>query len=98
MPAPAAATPLADRIRPTVPTRVRVVSRSGTYVTFAWRASTDNVGVTRYLVFRSGRSKPVASTTSPRVRIRTAYRAKYYVRAVDVAGNRSGVSVRVSGR
>jgi hypothetical protein len=98
VPAPAAATPVADTIRPTVPAHVRVVSRSGSYVTLAWRASTDNVGVARYLVFRSGRAKAVASTTSPRIRILAAYRATYYVRAVDAAGNRSGISARVRGR
>ena len=72
--------------------------RSGSYVTFAWTRSTDNVRVVRYLVYRVGRSTPVARTTSTSIRISTVRGAYYYVRAVDAAGNGSRVSNRVRGR
>jgi chitin-binding protein len=74
------------------------VARRRAYVTFDWSASTDNVGVTRYLVYRVGRSTPVATTRVSKIRIRTVRGASYYVRAVDAAGNRSWSSAKVRGR
>jgi outer membrane biosynthesis protein TonB len=88
----------ADRIRPTTPARFHVVRRSGAYVTFAWRAATDNVKVVKYLVFRYGFTTPVARTTSTSIRISTRAGARYFVRAVDAAGNRSYASAIVRGR
>jgi len=67
-------------------------------VTFAWRRSTDNVHVTRYYLYRAGRSRPVTSTTRNSIRIRAVRGAYYYIRAVDAAGNHSAVSVRLRGR
>ena len=92
------ATTTADTARPSTPRLFHRVSRSGHYVTFAWKASTDNVRVVRYYIYKVGRATPVARTTSTRIRIHTAYGARYYVRAVDAAGNRSLVSARVRGR
>jgi chitodextrinase len=97
-PAAVAATTTRDTARPTAPRSLRRVSRSGSYVTFAWAAASDNVRVTRYYVYKVGRSTPVASTTATRIRIYTVARASYYVRAADAAGNRSYMSVRVRGR
>jgi chitodextrinase len=92
------ATTTADTVRPSALRHLHRVKRSGHYVTFAWMASTDNVRVVRYIVYRVGRATPVARTTSTRIRIHTTYGARYYVRAVDAAGNRSPVSARVRGR
>jgi chitodextrinase len=88
----------ADTVAPTRPRYFHRVARSGRYVTFDWAPSSDNVRVVKYLVYRVGRSKPVASTTNSRIRIVTVSGAYYYARAVDAAGNRSTASARSKGR
>ncbi|MDP2350259.1 MAG: hypothetical protein Q8M74_03780, partial [Chloroflexota bacterium] len=97
-PAIVTVTTKADTIRPSTPARFRRAARSGKYVTFAWSASSDNVRVVRYDVYRYGRSTPVARTTGTKIRIYTVYGARYYVHAVDAAGNRSSRSAIVRGR
>ena len=92
------ATTTADTVRPSSPRSFRRVSRSGRYVTFAWRAATDNVRVVRYKIFRVGRATAVASTGSTRIRIPAARGARYYVRAIDAARNRSAPSATIRGR
>jgi hypothetical protein len=89
---------LPDIAAPTRPRDFRKVGRSGARVTFDWGPSTDNVGVVRYALYRVGRSSPVKTTTVSRIRFRTMRDARYYVRAVDAAGNRSEASARVRGR
>ena len=91
-------TTTADTTPPGRPSRFHVSRRAGSYVTFAWRRSTDNVHVTRYYLYRAGRSRPVTSTTRNSIRIRAVRGAYYYIRAVDAAGNHSAVSVRLRGR
>ena len=91
-------TTLTDTARPSTPRNFHKVARRGAYVTFDWSASTDNVGVTRYYVYRAGRSRPVATTRVSRIRIYTVRGASYYVRAVDAAGNRSSRSAMAIGR
>ena len=54
--------------------------------------------VVKYLVFRYGSTTPVAHTTSTSIRISTRAGARYFVRAVDAAGNRSYASAIVRGR
>jgi chitodextrinase len=88
----------ADTVAPTRPRNFHRVSHSGRHVRFDWAASRDNVRVVKYLVYRVGRSKPVASTTRSEIRIVTRRGAKYYVRAVDGAGLRSSASRKVRGR
>jgi chitodextrinase len=88
----------ADKVAPSKPRSFHRVSRSGRHVTFDWSPSSDNVRVVKYLVFRVGRSTPVASTTLSRIRIITRRGAYYYVKAVDAAGNRSIASAKVRGR
>jgi chitodextrinase len=88
----------ADKVAPTKPRNFHRESRSGRRVTFDWRASSDNVRVVKYLVFRVGRSTPIASTTRSRIRITTRRGAYYFVKAVDAAGNRSVASAKVRGR
>jgi len=91
-------TTLADTQRPSRPARFHKVARSGGYVTFDWSPSVDNVGVAKYYVFRVGRASPVRAVKVSRIRLWTARGAKYYVRAVDAAGNRSAASATAVGR
>ncbi|HYO42814.1 MAG TPA: hypothetical protein VES19_06395 [Candidatus Limnocylindrales bacterium] len=89
---------LADTIRPTVPGRFRRIARAGAYVTFDWTASTDNVKVAKYAIYKVGRSTPIAVSKVSKIRIRTVRGAYYYARAIDSSGNRSWVSAKVRGR
>ena len=82
----------ADTIRPTKPTTVHAKRLSSTRERLSWSKATDNVGVVRYIVYRVGRSKAVASTTKLTVTIHRVAGARYYVRAVDAHGNRSALS------
>jgi chitodextrinase len=47
-------TELTDTQAPTVPTNVQVLAQSQTSIQVTWTASTDNVGVRGYKVYRNG--------------------------------------------
>ncbi|WP_432977748.1 cellulose binding domain-containing protein [Dactylosporangium sp. CA-233914] len=81
--------PNSDARAPTIPTQLRVAV-GATSVTWTWTASSDNVGVAGYQVFRGADwAGDVAGTsfTEPRVAGRTTYGIR--VRAFDAAGNKS---------
>jgi dextranase len=89
--------PVADVVAPSVPSGVTAaqVSVSGFRVT--WTASTDNIGVTGYNVYRNGAY--FATVTSPSVTfsglaVDTTYRIR--VLAYDAAKNRSALSAELS--
>ena len=99
-PAPAPA----DTTAPTTPTNVSA-SGGRNRVSLAWSASTDDVGVSGYQVWRSKTSgsgyTQVASVTSTSyVNSSLARRTTYYykVRAYDAAGNTSAFSAVVAAR
>jgi fibronectin type 3 domain-containing protein len=87
-----------DTTAPSVPTGVRAtVTR--TRVTLTWQASTDNVAVAGYRVYRDG--TPIATTAATSyvdssTAIRQTYR--YTVAAYDAAGNASAQSGSVMAR
>ena len=56
--------PCADTTPPTQPTNLRTTSTTTTSVTLAWNASTDNVAVTGYDVYRAGTKVGTATTTT----------------------------------
>jgi hypothetical protein len=96
---PGGARASADTTPPTTPKNLRVASASPTSVGLAWNASTDDVGVTGYLVIRDGArfdavNASQASYTDTDVEPDMSY--AYRVRARDAAGNRSKVSRRVT--
>jgi chitodextrinase len=83
----------ADTQAPAVPTGLAAMAVSPTQIDLAWTASTDNVGVTGYRVFRGGVQIAAPSTTSysdTGLSPSTSY--TYTVAAVDAAGNVSGPS------
>jgi hypothetical protein len=90
----------ADAQAPTAPTDLSATAASVSRVDLAWTASTDNVAVTGYDVFRdgvqvgstAGATSYVDSTVAPG----TGY--TYTVRARDGAGNLSGLSAPVTVR
>ena len=82
--------PAGDTVAPSQPGNLRVASATATSVTLAWNASTDNVGVTGYDIFRGSTKVGTVTTTSYPVNgltCGTAYTVG--VRAVDAAGNTS---------
>jgi chitodextrinase len=93
-PAPADTTP------PSVPTGVAATAASSTSITVTWSASTDNVGVAGYILYRCSGSgctpvteiaRPTATSyTDSGVSAGTSY--SYKVAAVDAAGNVSAPS------
>ncbi|HCT77791.1 MAG TPA: hypothetical protein DGT23_14610, partial [Micromonosporaceae bacterium] len=81
-----------DTEPPSTPGNLRTTSVSSSSVSLAWDASTDNVGVTGYDVFRDGvaRGTATGATFTDSVSPATSY--VYTVRARDAAGNVSGQS------
>src|SRR5262249_7985264 len=82
--------PAADTQAPTVPGGLSATAATGTSITVGWTASTDNVGVTGYGLYRNGTSTGSTATTSASftgLTCGTAYTLA--VDAYDAAGNRS---------
>jgi YD repeat-containing protein len=82
-----------DTVAPTVPSNVTASSAVSTTVNVSWAASTDNVAVTGYKVFRNGGQIGTSATTSyadNTVSGSTAY--AYKVSAYDAATNNSAQS------
>ena len=82
-----------DTAPPTVPTNVSASSSVSTTVNLSWTASTDNVAVTGYKVFRGGSqigTSATASYTDNTVSGSIAY--SYKVSARDAANNESAQS------
>lgn len=77
-----------DNAPPTIPTMVKVIENTGTSLTLSWKASTDNVGVTSYDIYRNsffvGNSNST-TFTSKGLASNTWYTFK--IRARDAAGN-----------
>jgi chitodextrinase len=89
--------PTADTTAPSVPTGVVGTAASPSEINLTWNASTDNVGVTGYRVYRDGAL--VASPTSTSVSITGLAASTPYsftVTAVDAAGNASAQSSTLS--
>ncbi|HZF18150.1 MAG TPA: LamG-like jellyroll fold domain-containing protein [Burkholderiales bacterium] len=91
-----------DTTPPSVPTGLTATSTSPTQVVLAWIASTDNVGVTGYIVERcTGTPCPwvqIGTTTATSFTdtgLTPATTYSYWVRATDAAGNLSGWSTIV---
>ena len=85
-----------DTQPPSVPTGLAVTSVTSSSVSLKWNASSDNVGVTGYTIYRNG--APVGSTGGPAATTFTDLTASpntsysYTVDAFDGSGNHSGRS------
>ncbi len=83
----------ADTTPPSAPTNLTATKVTSSQVGLSWTASTDNVGVAGYQIFRNGAQIGTSSTTSytdSTVQPQTSY--SYSVKAVDGAGNVSASS------
>ena len=96
-PVQATTPPANDTSPPTVPTNLAVTGTTTSTVSLAWSASTDNVGVTGYKIYRGGTQVGVTgalSYTDTGLAASTTY--SYTVSAYDAAGNTSAQSAPVS--
>ncbi len=88
---------LSDAQPPTIPGNVSAIGGDDTQFRVVWTASSDDIGVSRYRLYRNGSTTPVAmvpgnltSYVDRGLSANTAY--AYTVSAVDGAGNDSGQS------
>lgn len=83
----------ADRSAPTVPSGVRTLSSAQTEISLAWNASTDNVKVSKYEIYRDGtKLGTTTKTTYSSKNLSPGKSYTYTVKAVDAAGNVSAAS------
>ncbi|SDI00986.1 chitinase [Sinosporangium album] len=90
-----------DPTAPSKPGNLRSTGKSTTTVDLAWNASTDNVGVTGYDIFRGTGTTPIATATGTTHKVtgltpNTEY--TFTVKAKDAAGNSSDPSDPVTVR
>jgi endoglucanase len=89
--------PVVDAMPPTAPTNLAVTGATSTTVSLSWTASTDNVGVTGYRVFRGATLAGTSTTTTftaGGLTPNTGY--TFTVRAFDAANNESQPSNAVT--
>jgi chitodextrinase len=93
------ATTTADTVAPSVPGTTTSSSQTMTSINLAWSASTDNVAVTGYRVYRNGilvGSPTATSYVDSGLTADTSY--SYRIAAIDGSGNLSAQSIAVSFR
>lgn len=87
-----------DTQKPSTPTNLTSPSQTTTTIGLKWNLSTDNVGVTRYLIYQIGGSRKnifanqIGTSTSPSFTVSNLSRGtsySFYVVAEDAAGNQS---------
>jgi hypothetical protein len=88
---------LRDTVAPTAPTGLAGSASSATTIALIWTASTDNVGVTGYRVYRNG--SQIGTTTSTAyidIGLITDTTYSYQMVAFDAVGNASPASTPIS--
>ncbi|PSL45428.1 chitodextrinase [Chitinophaga niastensis] len=82
-----------DPIPPSVPGSLTATSITSNSAILSWTASTDNIGVTGYEVYRNGiLIDTTAATTLSVTHLNAAGAYSFYVKARDAFGNRSAAS------
>ena len=84
-----------DTQAPTVPTNLTATAVNSSQINLSWTASTDNVGVTSYNIYRDGGTSPIITQTGTTyndiyLTVSTVY--SYTVSACDAVGNCSAQS------
>ena len=83
----------ADTSVPSIPNSLSVISVTGDQVELSWSASTDNVGITGYKIYRNGTYlKAIATTSFSDTGLNYNTQYCYSVSAYDATGNESGQS------
>src|SRR5437879_2721506 len=94
---PVAVTVFNDTTPPTVPTGLTATAVSSSQVNLSWTASSDNVGVSGYRVYRGGTQIATRSTTSfTNTGLSASTTYTYPLTAYDAAGNLSAQSSSAS--
>jgi chitodextrinase len=89
-----------DTTKPSAPTKLTLTPAKAS-IALKWAASTDNVGVTAYRVYRS--STLIATVASPALTytntgLKTGTSYSYHLVAIDAAGNASPAGATVSAK
>jgi len=88
-------TSVQDTQAPSVPTGLSATAASATRVNLTWAASTDNIGVAGYTVYRNGAmlaSVPGSGLTFSDTSALPVHTYSYAIDAFDLAGNHSAIS------
>ena len=86
-----------DTTPPSTPTGLSATAPTSAQVALKWNASTDNVGVTSYKIYRNGSTTALATVNAPTTSyadsaVSASTQYSYTVTALDAAGNESGHS------
>lgn len=85
--------PASDTQAPTQPTGLIATAISSSQINLSWSASSDNIGVAGYKVYRSGTYlKAVTTTSTSDTGLSASTQYCYTISAYDSAGNESGKS------
>ncbi|WBV51953.1 endonuclease [Chryseobacterium gambrini] len=91
-------TPVADTQAPTAPTNLATSNPTSNTISLSWTASTDNIGVVGYEIYKDGvLYATVTGTTATVSGLNPSTTYNFYVIAKDAAGNASTVSNTASG-
>ncbi|MGQ7886398.1 CBM96 family carbohydrate-binding protein [Paenibacillus sp. WC2504] len=86
-----------DTQAPSAPSGLTGSAASSSQINLSWNASTDNVGVTGYDVYRNGTFlKNVSGTSTSDTGLTASTTYSYYVKAKDAAGNASAQSSTIN--
>lgn len=86
-----------DKIAPSTPLNLHAVQVTDTSVSLAWSASTDNVRVSYYEIYKNSVKTGTSTTASYQVNgLSSATTYQFYVRAIDGSGNHSANSTILS--
>jgi chitinase len=81
-----------DTTAPSIPANLQSTGKTSTTVSLSWSASTDNVGVTGYIVLYGTTSVNVTGTSAVLTGLSPNTTYDFTVKARDAAGNLSGAS------
>jgi len=88
-----------ENIPPSTPENLTATAVSPYQIDLSWDASTDDIGVTGYKIYRNGGETPIATTTGTTYQdtgLSPATFNTYNVSAIDVSGNESAQSSQAS--
>lgn len=86
-----------DSVAPSIPSNVSASAATGSSITLIWDASTDNIGVAGYEIYRDGaKVGDAAGTTYTDSGLSALTEYSYTVKAYDAAGNVSEASAAVA--
>ena len=89
--------PTTDTVSPSIPANLIATPVSSSQINLSWNASTDNIGVAGYRVYRGGVQIATSQTTSyQNIGLTASTTYSYNVLAYDAAGNNSSQSSSVS--